>query len=181
MTHDLASEFTTGGDEMPVDYAEALRDLDAQIAFHETQIETLKSARPGFVALRNALNGGFKVPVPAATIYGRFAGMGNQAAVRALMADGQLRTREEIYRDLKAEGFTSDAKDPAGSVGATLSQMKDELERVEDRWRKKILVERITYHPTVTTTATQTQPAEMCSIPAPFPFATIAQPSPFEQ
>ena len=144
MRHDLTSEFNIGGAEMPVDYSEVLREMDAQIAFHEGEVETLRLARPAIVKMRNASAiGGYRISVPAGTVIGKFASMGNQAAVRLLMADGQLRSRDEIYEELRNGGFTSDAGNPVGSIGATLSQMKDELERVEDRWRKKTLTERV--------------------------------------
>lgn len=127
---------------MPVDYVEVLRDLDAQIAFHESEAEALRVARPGIVKLRNAVSAKSVFAPPAVTSV-KYAGMGNFAAIRLLMSDGQLRTRDEIYDQLRLGGFTSDAANPVGSVGASLSQMKDELERVEDRWRKKTLTESV--------------------------------------
>ena len=127
---------------MAVDYAETLRDLDAQIAALEADLAILRTTRPGFVLLRDRQNASI-ASIPVAPKQGKFARLGNQAAVRQLMADGQLRTRDEIYEQLRDGGFTSEADNPSGSIRATLSQMKDELERVEDRWRKKMLPERV--------------------------------------
>lgn len=121
---------------MPVDYAEVLREMDAQITTLENELDTLRTTRPGIVLLRNKQNPALSSS-PVFTPRGRYSGLGNQAAVRLLMADGQLRSRDEIYEQLRDGGFTSDAANPVGSIGATLSQMKEELERVEDRWRKR--------------------------------------------
>ncbi len=114
---------------MPVNYDDVLRDLDEQIEFHEAELKQLKEARPAIVILRNKFN--ISQPKP-------YEGMGAKASIRELLNKGSAWYRvSEIEEHLVAGGWKSDASDKARTIAATLSQMKDELDRQGDMWRAK--------------------------------------------
>jgi hypothetical protein len=116
---------------MPADYAEVLKDLDAQITSLEAEIATLRAGRPTIVLLRNKYN-----PVVAPS-WKAYTGLGPTDAIPLLLKNEELPlTTLEIATKLHAGGVKSSAQNFAASVSATLSQLRDKkiVRKVGDSW-----------------------------------------------
>ena len=125
------------GGEMPVNYVEVLKDLEEREAHLLAELAKVRQAKPAIQSFakqeESAASSTSEKP--------RYIGMGATAAVRDVYANTQeFMSRDEIYTRLKLGGWTTEAKDPLAALSATLSQMVSggELEKVEDRWRRKV-------------------------------------------
>jgi hypothetical protein len=117
---------------MPADYAEVLRDLDAQIASLEAEVATLKAGRPTIVLLRNKYS-----PLTVQIQRGPYVDMGPTDAIPLVLKNEPFGlTTAEIATKLQAGGIKSSAQNFGASVSATLSQLKDKkiVRKIGDDW-----------------------------------------------
>ena len=108
---------------MPVDYVEVFAEIEAEEARLLTQLNIVQAAKPAIQALRDR-----QLNYAALTkrLVGRFAGMGATKAIPMLLEGKTVpMTYREVHDALKSEGWTSASSDPAATVSATLSQLKD--------------------------------------------------------
>ncbi len=137
LQHALASNFKLEEDEMPADYAEVLRDLDATIASLEAEITTLRAGRPTIVMLRNKYSA-LNQTANASPSGGLYAHLGPTGAIPlALKGEIFALTSSQIADKLRAGGVRTKGQDFIGNVSATLSRLRDNgvVEKIGDGWK----------------------------------------------
>ncbi len=121
---------------MPVDYAEVLKELEAEEGRLMTQLNTVRAAKPAIMLLMNNQKSEPPIvspPLPA----GRFARFGATRAIQIYMTGNTVAlTSRQIMDGLKAEGWTSESEDHLATISATLSQLRDKgvVRKSGDGW-----------------------------------------------
>jgi hypothetical protein len=127
---------------MPVDFDAVLKEMNAQEASLQSELDTLRAGRAAILRLKK----GQEIRSALSPNAPRFAGMGAKKAVLDVLKDasGTPMTTPEIYDQMVAGGWTTDSERPQANVSATLSQMKDkEVVKVGEAWRLKNLYDSI--------------------------------------
>jgi len=132
---------------MSIDYDEAIAELRSEEKRLEEELNQVRAAIPGMIILRNRSRaqgtiskisdqGDLRQLTLKGT--GRFTGVGATKAVSILLGESTIAmTSREIFDSLKAQGWTTEADRPLGTLSATLKQMGDKgvLERVGEGWK----------------------------------------------
>jgi hypothetical protein len=143
---------------MPLDYDEAIAELRSEEKRLEEELNQVRAAIPGMIVLRNRSRSKSLIPAASATTNaaqlsfgaGRFAGVGTTKAIQALLKEAPAPlVSKEIHDALKAQGWTTGAVRPVGTVSATLRQLEGKhlVERVGEAWRIKTNLQRVSLNP----------------------------------
>jgi hypothetical protein len=132
------SSIPTKEDEMPVDYAEVLKELEAEEGRLMTELNTIRSAKPAILRLlENQKFDELRIDTTPVLPVGRFVSMGATKSIPIYLKDKTMAlTSRQIMDGLKAEGWTSESGDHLATVSATLSQLRDKgiLRKIGDGW-----------------------------------------------
>jgi hypothetical protein len=153
---------------MSLNYDEAIAELRQEEKRLLTELEQVRAAIPGLIILRNRNQGGMAASPDAAVAkptlpgIGRFAGVGATQAIPELLKGASVAmTNREICDALQADGWTTEARRPVATIGATMAQLAEKhiVEKVGEGWRLKINRQRLILNPEVFSSIAHQQPS----------------------